>query len=79
MEQDITPEQQEDIDTRVAEFVKRHHANVEELEVDFVNFPQYVQFGPGIFGTQSTIHPMDKKYAPVPSPMQNDGGEIVEA
>lgn len=75
----ITPEQQEDINSRVEEFKKRHLANVEELMVDFVHFPQYVQIGPAVFGTQNTLQIVDKKYAPIPSPLMNDGGEAVEA
>ena len=74
----ITQEQQEDINIRVEEFVKRHRDNVAELEVDFVQFPQYIQIGPGMFATQSSIQPMDKRYLPKESPMQSNGSEIVE-
>lgn len=75
----LTPEQLADVEARVEEFRKRYQANVEELEVDFVAFPQYVQVGPDVFATRANFSLADKKYAPVPSPLANDGGEIVDA
>lgn len=65
---DITPEQQKDIDTRVAEFLKRHEANVKELEVDFAMIPVPVQVMPNVYATQVKAMPIDAKYAPKPSP-----------
>lgn len=75
----LTPEQQEDVDTRVAEFMKRYHENVEELQVDLIRYPQYIQVGPEEFATRVSLQPLDKKYMPVPSPLANEGGEIVDA
>lgn len=64
----VTEEQQKDIDERVAEFRKRYLANVEELQVDFVSFPQYVQTQQGFYGTIPSMQLVDKKYMPIPSP-----------
>lgn len=79
MEPTLTPEQIDDVKSRVEEFRKRHIANVEELEVDFTLYPQYVQIGPNVFATQSSMQLADRKYASIPSPLANDGGEIVDA
>lgn len=65
----LTKAQQKDSDERVEEFSKRYAANVEELQVDFSSFPQYVQIGPNLFGTLSSAKLVDKKYAPIPSPL----------
>lgn len=68
----ITEEQQKDIDVRVEEFRTRHLANVEELQVDFITYPQYVQVAPNVYGTYNGMHLVDKKYAPVPSPLNEE-------
>lgn len=75
----LTEEQQKDVEERIAEFMKRYHAAVEELQVDLIRYPQYMQIGPEEFATRVVVQPMDKKYLPVPSPLANDGGEIVDA
>lgn len=63
-----TAEQQVDINTRSSEFMKRHLANVEELQIDFTAYPQYHQIGPNLYGTAMGMHMVDKKYAAIPSP-----------
>lgn len=72
METTLTAEQQEDINARVEEFKKRHIANIQELEVDFVSYPQYVQTGPSHFSTVAGMHLVDTKYAPIPSPLNEE-------
>lgn len=79
MNTELTEEQQTDIDTRIEEFLKRYRDNVLELEVDFVSYPQYVQTGQNTFSTYNGIHTVDKKYAPIPSPLANDDGEVIES
>lgn len=69
---EITPEQQKDIDTRVAEFLKRHGDNVKELEVDFAMIPVPVQVMPSVYAMQVKAMPIDSKYAAKPSPFAND-------
>lgn len=72
MDTQITPEQQEDIEKRVQDFRARHIANVEELEVDFIAYPQYAQVGPNIYSTYMNMQIVDKKYAPIPSPLNDE-------
>lgn len=82
MEQTLTDEQKQDVQDRMEEFKKRHLVNVEELGIDFVTFPQYVQIAPDVFGTANGMQMVDRKYAPVPSPVTQEdvaGGEILEA
>lgn len=68
----LTPEQQEDVEIRLKEFKERYLALVQEFEVDFVSYPQYVQTGPQVFSTYNAMQLMDKKYAPVPSPLNDE-------
>lgn len=70
----LTPEQQEDITTRVTEFRQRYLDNVAELEVDFVCFPQYQQQPEGYFVTVPNMQMVDKRYMPVPSPFTEPEG-----
>lgn len=63
---EITKEQQKDIDNRVDEFLKRHTANVKELEIDFAMIPQYAQVGQNVYATQVKAVPVDTKYVPKP-------------
>lgn len=76
--QPITEEQQKDIDSRVEQFRARYLASVEELQVDFVSFPQYVQLPNGIYGTVPNMTLVDKKYMPTPSPLSDEQGLIAE-
>ncbi len=71
MDQKITPEQQQDINSRVDEFKKEYLALVEKFQVDFVAYPQYVQVQGGGFVTLANMQILDKKYLPTPSPIQN--------
>lgn len=68
----LTPEQEADVEIRLKEFKERYLALVTEFEVDFVSYPQYVQTGPQVFSTYNAMQLMDKKYAPVPSPITPD-------
>lgn len=67
-----TPEEKADIDTRIAEFLKRHESNTKELEIDFATFPQFVQTAGGAYATSVSIIPMDLKYRSKPSPFSTD-------
>lgn len=68
---DITKEQQEDIDNRVAEFKTRYEALVTELQVDFITYVQKMQIGPNTYADAATMQIMDKKYLAIESPLSN--------
>lgn len=72
MEPILTEEQKKDVEERVAEFSKRHEENTNELGVDFVSFPQYMQIAPNAFATYASMHIVDTKYAPIPSPLSDE-------
>lgn len=74
----LTPEQQEDINTRVEAFRKDYSSLVEKYQVDFITYPQFARHEQGFFGVISQMMVVDKKYAPVPSPFQEDGKIIKE-
>lgn len=69
---EITEEQQVDIDTRVAEFKEKYEALVKETQVDFVTYPQKIQIGQGVYADTCTIQIVDKKYLPIPSPLNEE-------
>lgn len=69
---ELTEEQQKDVDTRVAEFLKRHGDNVKELEVDFAMFPVPAQVSTGIYGLTVKAMPIDSKYSAKPSPFTEE-------
>lgn len=53
---------------RVKEFVKRYGELVDELKVDFANFPMYIPDGGGGFRTIIQSQPIDIKDQPTKSP-----------
>ncbi len=72
MNDTLTEEQRKDVDTRSAEFLKRHEANMRELEIGFTSIPIPVQVSQGIWATQIQLMPIDTKYQAKPSPFAND-------
>lgn len=64
----LTADQQNDVNARSTEFMKRHLANVAELQIDFTAYPQYAQIGPNLYGTSMGMHMVDKRYMPILSP-----------
>jgi len=79
MNQDITSEQQQDINDRVAKFREGYLDLVKQYEVDFVSYPQFIQTRGGAFQVVTPINLVDKKYLPTPSPLQqNDEGKIIK-
>lgn len=61
---ELTPEQQEDINARVASFKTDYLALTEKHEVDFIAYPELVPNEKGLFGVISQMTIIDKKYAP---------------
>jgi len=72
MEQPLTEEQQKDIEDRVKSFTEKYKALTEEYQVDFLSYPQFIQIGQGVFGTSMNIQLVDKKYTPIPSPLNKN-------
>ncbi len=65
-------EAKDDAKVRIAEFVKRHEANVKELEVDFANIPVPTQIMQGVWATQIQAMPIDLKGQSKPSPFADN-------
>lgn len=71
-QQKLSVEQQKDVETRIEGFRSAYLELTKKFEVELVAFPQYAPMNGGGFGTVTNIIIADKKYAPVPSPMQKD-------
>lgn len=66
---EITQEQQDDINSRVEDFKKEYTKLVDKFQVDFISYPQYIPSENG-FTTAAQMTIIDKKYLPVKSPIQ---------
>ncbi len=75
----LTPEQKKDVETRVDAFRKGYVELVEKYQVDFVSYPQWVQNPNGAFLTVSNMTIVDKKFMPIPSPMQDGGDSVIKS
>lgn len=69
---ELSVEQQEDIKKRQEEFMQKYQALVEELQVDFAQFPMYIPNGRGAFLTVIHAQLQDKKYLSPVSPFTNN-------
>ncbi len=72
MNENLNEEQKKDVDTRMAEFLKRHDANMKELEFGFSCVPMPMIIADGIWATKIQMIPIDTKYSSKPSPFAND-------
>lgn len=67
----LTPEQEANVKARVESFKADYLELVKKHDVDFVCYPQYVQNNRGTFETAANMTIVDKKYMPIPSPIQD--------
>ena len=67
---ELTEEQKSDVDARIKQFVDGYQELVKTTQVDFGQMPQFVPLSNGLFGVMIYNQPQDKKYLPVPSPLQ---------
>lgn len=71
MTEDLTAEQQADVEERTKKFLEGYKALVEEFQVDLAQIPQFVPTNRGLFSLAIIAQPMDKKYLPVPSNLKD--------
>ncbi len=69
--QNLTEEQEKDVQERTKAFEDEYNTLMEKHEVYHAVFPQYVPVAPGIFATVSNITIVDRKYQPVESPYKD--------
>lgn len=72
MPNNLTKEQQEDVNKRTEEFRKKYAELVNEFQCDFYSYPQFVPAPTGAFEVACHLVVFDKKYLPVPSPLGDD-------
>lgn len=58
---------------RIAEFLDKYGKLVEEMQVDFANYPMYVPDGNGAFKCIAQSTPVDIKDRPTASPFVGGG------
>lgn len=68
---ELTDEQQKDVEERTKQFLDGYTKLVEETQIDFGQMPQFVPIQQGLFSVMIFNQPQDKRYLPVPSPIQN--------
>lgn len=65
----LTEEQQKDVDERATKFKEKYAALAAEFQMDFICYPQLVPTQEGHFVTIVNMQIVDRKYTPVPSPI----------
>jgi len=68
--QNYTPEQTEDINTRMTEFVKEYQDLTKKWQMDFLGLPIYIPTSSSSFGTSINLRPVDTKYMSKPTPFK---------
>ena len=71
MTEDLTAEQQADVEERTQKFLEGYEALVEEFQVDLAQIPQFVPTSRGLFSLAIIAQPMDKKYLSIPSNLKD--------
>lgn len=72
----LTPEQEADIQKRVDQFKKDFSEICKKNEVDIISVPEFIPTPRGTFEIVVAITIMDKKFAPIKSPIQPQEGII---
>lgn len=71
MEGQLTDDQRKDITERTKLFLEEYNELVKKHSVDFISYPEYVPTSQGLFLTRVLSMPVDTKYRPVPSPIND--------
>lgn len=65
-----TTEQQEDIKTRVTAFMEEYNTLIKKYDVQIASYPAFQSIPNGMYGVSVELGPLDTKYLPTPSPIQ---------